>query len=165
MEIAQRCAMMGTCARRQVGCVLVDGKNLMLSTGFNGVPPKFPHCRGEEGLKCKGADSPSGTNLDGCIANHAEVNALIHCPDASRIVTVYTTSSPCVSCVKALLCTSAQRIVFLETYPHPEAKQLWTQRPQAEGHARSWEMIVEGYAKVIAKSVSFAEIQIPLLFT
>lgn len=149
MKIAQLVAEMGTCARRQVGCVIVDERNIIVSTGFNGVPPKWDHCRGtpEEGARpCPGATSPSGMGLDLCYANHAEINALLHCPDVMRARTCYTTSSPCISCVKALLCTGVCRIVFLEEYPHKEAMELWTRtslvvptRGKVFAEHRTWE--------------------------
>lgn len=135
MNIAREFSEMGTCARRQVGCVLVDGDNKFLSAGFNGVPPKWPHCRSFDahfvgtGVRCPGADAKSGESLDDCVANHAEQNALLQCPDVSRIRTVYSTTSPCVDCVKKLLCTRATRIVFLEDYPQPKTREYWLRHP------------------------------------
>lgn len=82
---------------------------------------------------CSGAKSPSGTNLDGCQAIHAEQNALLQCRDIYEIDTCYVTASPCMTCTKLLLNTSCQRIVFLEEYPHTEARELW------ESAGRKWE--------------------------
>jgi dCMP deaminase len=129
---AKLIASMGTCARRQVGAVLVDKDNIQLSCGMNGVPPGFPHCNELPADRCAGADSPSGTNLDSCLATHAEINALLRCTDISKICTVYVTVSPCISCVKALLGTGATRIVFVDEYPHPESKQLWLKMMRVE---------------------------------
>lgn len=130
LNIAKEMATMGTCHRRQVGCVLTDVNNSFLSSGINGVPSKWEHCRtfdeANPGKKCPGANAASGTGIDGCLANHAEMNALIRCADPLAIHNVYTTTSPCISCLKALLSTSARRIVFEERYPHPEAEELWT---------------------------------------
>lgn len=131
LNIAQEMATMGTCHRRQVGCVLTNSSNEIIATGINGVPPGWDHCRqfcpSDTFRRCSAADSASGANLDGCLANHAEMNALIRCPDRLAIHTCYTTTSPCISCIKALLCTSATRIVFAEVYPHPESERLWCQ--------------------------------------
>lgn len=129
MNIARECGTMGTCSRRQVGCVLVDERRNILSTGFNGVPPRWDHCRDNPDAKCPGATAPSGTNLDSCWANHAEQNALSHCTDRMRIHTCYTTTSCCVTCVKELLHTSCCRIVFIAEYPQPEARLLWVKMP------------------------------------
>lgn len=81
-------------------------------------PRNYPHA-------CTGAFSQSGTNLDGCEAIHAEQNALLQCKDVREIHTCYCTASPCITCVKLLLNTGCQRVVFLEEYPHPAAGELW----------------------------------------
>ena len=150
LTIAQEVASMGTCARRQVGCVLVDERRIILSTGFNGVPPRFDHCRDNPGHECAGAVAASGINLDACKAVHAEQNALLHCPDIYRVHTVYCTCSPCITCTKLLLGTYAVRVVFLEEYPHPEARDLWMQQPliavgrgSTIAQMRSWELFNE----------------------
>jgi dCMP deaminase len=143
---------MGTCARRQVGCVLVDSSNFPLSDGFNGVPTKFPHCRENPGHECPGAGASSGKDLDSCYAVHAEINALIHCPDPSRVRTAYCTTSPCIQCIKALLCSGATRIVFIVEYPHYESRDLWVRYPGAN-LPRTWEQIQpDGTTKVLASS-------------
>ncbi len=76
---------------------------------------------------CPGALSPSGTNLDGCGAIHAEQNALLQCRDVQTIETCYVTCSPCLTCVKMLLNTACRRIVYRERYPHTEALDLWVE--------------------------------------
>jgi dCMP deaminase len=162
MNIALEVASMGTCARRQVGAIAIDSHHFILSTGMNGVPPKFEHCRDNPRHACPGANLPSGTGLDACLATHAEINMLIHCSDISRVHTVYCTSSPCISCVKALLCTNAMRIVFMERYPHYESEELWTrhhleERDRAGTLVRSWfrtweQLQEDGSVKVFGSS-------------
>ena len=131
MEMAKLTATRSTCLRRQVGCVLLNARGHVLATGYNGVAAGLPHCN-ELGHDvtfphaCSGASAPSGTNLDGCQAIHAEQNALLQCRDVYSIDTCYVTASPCMTCTKLLLNTSCQRIVFLEEYPHAAAKDLWT---------------------------------------
>lgn len=124
LNIAKEVASMGTCSRRQVGCVLVDDRKRILATGFNGTPPGWAHCN--EGHPCPGVGLPSGQGLDECESNHSEINAIAQCRDVWAIHTAYITTSPCVSCVKALMCTSTKRIVFLELYPHTKAKDHWS---------------------------------------
>jgi dCMP deaminase len=144
LRMSQLVATAGTCSRRQVGCILVDKKNRILATGFNGVPSFFPHCRTRPGehpslaVKCPGALARSGTDLDKCLASHAERNALTQCRNSDDIHTVYCTASPCISCVKDLMNTGAKRIVFLEEYPHPESKTLWLQQCTKDFCAREW---------------------------
>jgi len=121
-----------TCFRRMVGCVLTNRLNHVIGVGRNGVPRGIQHCIDH---KCPGADLPSGTGLDACLASHAEMNALIQCRNVEEIDTCYTTSSPCMQCVKSLLNTGCTRIVFLEEYPHPEVKDLWI---NSEGGPKGW---------------------------
>lgn len=119
LKMAYVVALRGTCARRQVGCVLVDERGHVLSTGYNGRPRGWAHCRSSDGIfamPCAGADAPSGEQLDSCEAIHAEQNALLQCPDVDRVHTCYTTTSPCVTCAKLLLNTGCRRIVFAERY-------------------------------------------------
>ncbi len=63
--------------------------------------------------------------LDGCHAIHAEQNALLQCRDVYSIHSCYTTVSPCMTCMKLLLNTGCERIIFTEEYVQPEAARLW----------------------------------------
>lgn len=130
-EMVKLVATRGTCARRMVGCILVDDHNRVLSTGFNGVAPGQPHCT-DSLNRCVAADAPSGTLLSECRASHAEQAALLHCNDVKKIATSYVTVSPCSDCTKLLLLTTCQRIVFLDEYPHELSKIWW------EDDGREW---------------------------
>lgn len=146
MDLALVTSRRATCLRRQCGCVLLNARGHVLATGYNGVAAGLPHCNepkvvgaigdntkfGTYPHACPGAQAPSGQGLDACQAIHAEQNALLQCRDVYAIHTAYVTASPCVTCCKLLLNTSCERIVFFETYPHPEAQTLW------EGANRSW---------------------------
>lgn len=125
LRVASTIAELGTCARRQVGCVFHDARGRVLATGYNGVPAGDVHCIDSP---CLGADLPSGEGLDLCGAIHAEQNALIQCKFPDQIHTVYCTASPCIHCVKMLAGTGAVRIVFTEEYPHSAAQAFWTAR-------------------------------------
>jgi dCMP deaminase len=102
--------------------MLVNKQNHILATGYNGVPAGMPHCIDEP---CAGANYPSGTGLNLCQAIHAEQNALLQCRNINEVYTAYVTASPCVNCLRLLLNTSCERIVFAEEYPHPESQQMW----------------------------------------
>ena len=112
----------GTCARRKVGSIFVNKRNHVIATGYNGNPSGFPHCTDKP---CAGAKSKSGTDLDKCEAIHAEQNALLQCKNVYDIDRVYTTLEPCVHCVKLLLNTSTQQIIYGEKYVHDLARNLW----------------------------------------
>lgn len=100
-----------TCVKRQVGCVLVDLRGRILSTGYNGTPSGFPHCTE---TPCVGATMPAGS--DTCLGVHAELNALLDCADTTKIQTCYVTTLPCNNCLKTLLNTACQRIVYLQDH-------------------------------------------------
>lgn len=158
LKLALLTAQRTTCCRRAVGCVLLNARGHVLSTGYNGVAAGLPHCNHQDERPivenhqltipfnvpmvksfphaCSGATAPSGTNLDGCQAIHAEQNALLQCRDMYAIHTAYVTASPCMTCCKLLLNTSCQRIVYVEEYPHSAAKDLWT------GAGRAWEQLL-----------------------
>jgi dCMP deaminase len=123
LEIATAMAKRSTCARRQVGCVLTDMFGRVLATGHNGVPRALEHCTNSP---CAGLGQKSGEGLDLCHAIHAEANALMFCQEVMKIASCYVTASPCVSCVKMLLNTTCKDIIFIEEYPHHDAKKLWT---------------------------------------
>lgn len=140
LRLAEVVALRATCLRRSVGCVLMDRDGYILATGFNGRAAGLPHCNESSGVvvnsvfnyvdvyshACPGATSPSGTNLDACEALHAEQNALLRCRDVREIYTAYVTVSPCITCVKLLLNTSTERIVFRAPYAHDvAARKLW----------------------------------------
>lgn len=122
LDMAKLVSTRGTCARRKVGCVLVNSRHHVIATGYNGVPSGSPHCTD---TPCAGANAPSGKGLELCEAIHAEQNALLQCHDVYSIDTCYCTASPCITCIKLLLNTSCQRIVFISEYPHPQSKVLW----------------------------------------
>lgn len=153
MELAQVTAKRSTCLRRAVGCVLLNARGHVMSTGYNGVAAGLPHCNEQQlaeksdglgrcvyGLgryvyphACQGSLSKSGENLDGCEAIHAEQNALLQCRDPHDIAACYVTTSPCMTCTKLLLNTSCTKIYFLEEYAHTDAGRLWRKA------GRSWE--------------------------
>ena len=133
MDLAIATSQRSTCKRRAVGCVLVDKDYNLLGEGYNGLPRGVAHCIDDN--PCPGANSNSGSNLADCFAVHAEINALIKCTKPQEIYTVFVTTSPCDHCIGPLLNTSTKRIIFIEEYPHKNAKTRWT------NSGRSWEQL------------------------
>lgn len=130
MAIALVVARRSTCARRAVGCVVVDADNRILSTGYNGVPHGAIHCTASP---CAGARMGSGSGLDVCQALHAEQNALTRLERVREARTMYCTTAPCISCAKLAAATGIQRIVFLEPYP-TGGGEFWTEVAGREWH-------------------------------
>lgn len=152
MEIAYVLAKRTTCLRRGVGCVLINDKKHIIGTGYNGSGAGEPHCNemklagvnykpwGDPRLKltkpremvetypnaCSAAQAPSGTDLDNCLALHAEWNALLQCRHVQEIEAAYVTLSPCLVCAKLFLNTSCKRLYYAEEYHNiDEVRARW----------------------------------------
>jgi len=115
MEVAEKMAKMSTCLRRQTGAVLVKD-NRIISTGYNGAPSKYPHCK--ECLRIK-KNIESGKSLELCIAVHAEINAILMCAKngiSTKDTILYCIVSPCNLCLGQLINAGVKAIVFKEIY-------------------------------------------------
>ena len=117
MKIASVVAQRSSCISRQVGCVLVDDHNHILSTGYNGPPSKIDHC-----VLCRRKES--GRDLYDCMAVHAEMNALLQCKDVNQIASAYITVSPCAICMRLFANTSCRTIIFKEPYTIESFREL-----------------------------------------
>ena len=118
IRMAKLVSERSTCLSRQVGCILINKRKHVIATGYNGVASGFDHC-----TEC--SRKVPGTNLDSCLAIHAEQNALLQCHDVYDIDTIYCTDSPCIHCLKLLMNTGCRRIVFIREYPHNNCEDLW----------------------------------------
>ncbi len=138
LNVAAEIAKRSTCARREVGCVLVDENRRIKATGHNGVPAGQPHCIN---TPCEGTKFKSGEGLDSCLSIHAEINALLNCPDPFSIYSAYLTVSPCKECLKVLMNTSLVEIHFLEEYVHEGIMERWLKsKGPSERRWVNWEM-------------------------
>ena len=122
MDIARVVSCRSTCARRQVGAVIVDQTNHILSTGYNGVPAGVSHCTQ---IPCAGANHESGQGLDVCQALHAEQNAIARLQDVRHAHTLYCTTAPCIMCTKLIAATPIKRIVTGQGYAQ-SGQDYWT---------------------------------------
>lgn len=129
LEIADVLAQRATCLKRQVGCVIVDANGNIISTGYNGQPRGANHCT--ELKPCQAALDP---NLS-CLAIHAEMNALIRCPDPDKIHTIVITCKPCQKCTLAIKNTNCQYVI----YPDEFSQDVVILQP--------WELL-DGYATI-----------------
>ncbi|WP_053550861.1 deoxycytidylate deaminase [Desulfuromonas soudanensis] len=118
MEIARLVARRSTCLRRQVGAVMVKGKNIV-ATGYNGTPSGITHCS-EVGCLRQKLGVPSGERHELCRGLHAEQNAIIQAAKHGTNIagsTLYCTNSPCIICTKMIINSGVERIVYFEGYP------------------------------------------------
>lgn len=100
-----------TCVRKKYGCVILRPDFSVVSLGYNGSPPGYPHC--EEGA-CPRAqkDVESGSSYDNCIAVHAEQNALIRAPyDGLRGTTLIVNGPPCWTCARLIAGAGVSTVV------------------------------------------------------
>ncbi len=118
MQITELVASRSTCMRRQVGAVLVKGKNI-LATGYNGVPSGITHCD-ETGCLREKLNVPSGERHELCRCLHAEQNAIIQAARHGINIdgaTLYCTDSPCIICSKMLINAGVCGVVYRRGYP------------------------------------------------
>jgi dCMP deaminase len=113
LKIAKLVASRSTCPRRSVGCVITNKYGHIKASGYNGVPRNFQHCIDKP---CGGENSSSGQGLNSCMATHAEQNALLQCDNVMDIETIYTTTSPCITCAKLIANTSCKEVIYSEEY-------------------------------------------------
>lgn len=109
------------CTRRQVGAVILDPENRVISTGYNGYPAGAPGCltqgacpRGRLSYAQVPADSPYvGTDAP-CGALHAEENAVLYARRDLRGCVLYCTHKPCPNCERLLRGTGLASVVWAE---------------------------------------------------
>jgi len=100
LELAKTASIRSVCVKRQVGAVVVDAADRIMSSGYNGPPPRSAHCE-RQCTTCKNAV-------------HAEANALLQCSHVKEIATIYITISPCIECAKLIASTGCKRVVYGE---------------------------------------------------
>lgn len=126
MDIAYTVATRSTCLRRQVGAVAVSRDNRIIGTGYNGALAGTPHCD-VTGCLREDLGIPSGERQEICRAQHAEANV---CNIAAKYgislnnSTMYVTTQPCVTCMKAMVTSGIERIVYDGDYPDEFSLQI-----------------------------------------
>lgn len=90
----------------QVGAVIVDQNNKVVSIGYNGLP-----------LGCSDDEFPwqrEGSMLESKYAYvvHAELNAILNSPRPVTGCTLYVSLFPCNECAKAIIQSGIKRIVY-----------------------------------------------------
>ena len=116
MKIAEVVSQRSTCVKRKVGAVLIKDSHI-ISTGYNGSPPGFKHCTIES---CVRKNLNPGENPELCRGIHAEVNciiqAAIHGTSIKGETILYTTTFPCMSCLKLIINAGIKKVVYKEGY-------------------------------------------------
>jgi dCMP deaminase len=112
LGIARAVAARAECSRRQVGAVIVRDQSIM-STGFNGAPPGEPSCLdGACPRALSGVAPGTGYASSGCVAVHAEANAIIRAGRERCLgATLYVTSECCDLCAPLVRAAGITRVV------------------------------------------------------
>jgi len=101
MELAKAAALKSEDPSTQVGCVIVDQNNEIISCGFNNFPIN--------------ADPEYMTNekpMRYLISIHAEMRALIYAKRSIEGCKVYVTHASCENCLKHLIVAGVKEIVY-----------------------------------------------------
>jgi dCMP deaminase len=108
ITVAEVMAERSTCNRAQVGCVIVDKNNRIVSTGYNGSIHGHAHCIDDDCLR-----NDEGRCIR-CI--HAEQNALLHAKQDLTGCIAYVTHEPCETCAKLINQAGITSVIYLKPY-------------------------------------------------
>ena len=113
MDLAERVASWSKDPSTQVGAIITDSKNRIVSTGFNGF------ARGIE----DDLNIPRETKLMRMI--HAEENALLFARCSVEGFSLYVTRPPCANCASKIIQAGIKRVI----YPNPpfEFLERWSE--------------------------------------
>lgn len=128
---AELAKLRSNCISRKVGAVIVRNHR-QLATGYNGTPPGIKNCYEGGCRRCQMRSEGlirSGAQLDRCLCNHAEANAIMHCAilgieAGAQGAILYTTLVPCLECTKMAITIGIRRFVCLDSYPETDSGLL-----------------------------------------
>ncbi|KAI1745178.1 cytidine deaminase-like protein [Xylaria scruposa] len=118
MALASLAARRCNCMKRAVGCVLVDSKRRVISTGYNGTPRNLTNCMDGGCPRCNLGDATSGVSLATCLCLHAEENALLEA-GRERIrdgSVLYCNTCPCLTCSIKIVQVGISEVVYNQGY-------------------------------------------------
>ena len=92
-------------AETQVGCVIVNEKNRIIGTGYNGY---------KEGLDDEKLPNTRPEKYEHII--HAEINALMNATQSVVGSTCYVTLSPCTNCYWELMQAGVKKVIYKQKY-------------------------------------------------
>jgi dCMP deaminase len=113
MRFAEQLAVLSTCERLQVGCVIMnESMTQVLAIGYNGNAKGLPN-------RCDDAFAVGGC---GCI--HAEMNALLKVDGSIPNKILFSSVAPCVQCAKAIINSNVGTVFYRRTYRDPNGAAL-----------------------------------------
>jgi dCMP deaminase len=116
MKMAEVASLRSTCLKRKVGAVLVKD-DYIVSTGYNGAPSGLYHCTPDT---CVRKNLQPAEKPELCRGVHAEINCIIqaalHGTAIDGNTSIYTTTFPCMSCLKLIFNAKIKRLIYKEGY-------------------------------------------------
>ena len=93
----------------QVGAVIVNDENKVVSIGYNGMPRNIEDA-------CLTWEKGEGLNSKYLYVCHAELNAILNARNGTSLnnCRVYVTLFPCNECTKALIQVGVKEVIYLE---------------------------------------------------
>lgn len=123
-ELVKITARRSTCSRLSVGAIIIRDTRV-ISSGYNGAPPGFPHCSHQPG-----DDAPCS------VSTHAEANAIAFAAK-SGIRTdgagILVTHAPCGACSKLIISSGIKAVHWLEPYRNDSGTSALTAAGVATG--------------------------------
>ena len=120
MGVAELAAKRSKDPNTKVGACIVNSNNIILSTGYNGMPIG---CNDDDMPWCRDGAFDASKYAYVC---HAELNAILNCDGRSLKGSIlYVTNFPCNECAKAIIQAGIIKVIFLEDkYPDSDATQV-----------------------------------------
>lgn len=111
LALAQAASIRGTCAKRQVGCVIAGVDKRIITVNYNGAPSGQPHCIDR---LCKALSMAAPQSHQACRSVHAEANALLSAGREAKGGWMGITTSPCGDCTKLIVAAGIKVLVIGE---------------------------------------------------
>jgi dCMP deaminase len=105
MNIAKEVAKRSHDVQTKVGAVLVNSRNHIIGTGYNGFPPGLD----DASLPVLRPDKYP-------YIIHAEMNAIIHAEGEVKGGELYVTHSPCLQCTKLIIASQIKTVYYDTEY-------------------------------------------------
>ncbi|WP_031543127.1 deoxycytidylate deaminase [Mesoplasma photuris] len=137
MTIATASAMRSKDPNTQVGAVIVNGLNQILSTGYNGFP------RGIDDDIFPWANSDGEwAELKYPYVAHAELNAIVSAKTDLTNTSLYVTLFPCNECTKLAIQAGISKIYYMEDKYHND-KEFVTSRKMLDAAGIVYEALLD----------------------